>query len=393
MAKRTNPDTELSFRVDDSSYPPLVTDNQEYNNTTSYEITNDILNNNSRATYLSPSLPDAPNIVYIHSVPRESIQGRHLYQGEGGKLQPKAKAKNAAHTFKIALNRNTGLLNTGFDRLVTNLWYAASEEESGLPTDWFGTKIWTKKEIPLQIYLEIKHNKKPGEYTSKLPPLFSFSEPTDLQRFSYVLYEGANILDLSKPKQELMYYLSLASKVIANSQDEITIDSLFYVSQINESEERRANKNEIIEEAQHNLYVLKSKGSQENVYKVAVVLGLVRGDVSMEGCKNKLSEYINEKDNTQFSRIASFNKSYEMTLTQEGLKQLDAEFFLCQAVHYRVMSDYQGTYEWHNAPSQDLKKVGYSKESAIRFILDPNKVEFVKMISGELKSKKALYIY
>lgn len=327
--------------------------------------------------------------VFINAVPRTSVQKRHEYTHWNGRKMNVNKAKGAGTTFSISVSAAKKELNTGFDKMVDNQWYFEKEKEVELPSAWTGSQIWKKKRITLQNFLELKHNKPKGFYTSIAPPAFPpvKYEYTYLQLFKYFLKDGMTILHLDDPKDELMYYCALASNKIANSKKEIGMMSEFYISHINESEEEKASRNRKIRKANAKLTEILDEKSPEVGRKVATILKLIRGTVSPETVENKLYEYINSKDE-QISNINNFNNVVELLSTKIGLERFEMTYLLQELVNYRIMTNVREKYVWVQAPSEALQVIGKSTESTINWLLDPDSQEWVELMEGQLEAKR-----
>lgn len=335
--------------------------------------------------------------AFIKSVFRPSAQERHKITLKNGEIAKINRAPDAAFHFAFSRSLSKGLLNTGFWERIDNPYKAKSFDESGLSPDWKDSEIWLRNQITIQEYLEIKYNQKPGTLTSQLADLWGqrlSTKPTYIQAFRYPLKDGVTILDLDNMKDEIMYLGALKSSKIANSANEVNpIKHSHYISQVNESEIEQAKKTEVYEEAVARLYKVKNEYDGETVKRFAVVLDIVKkDDVSIRSLKNKLSDYINDKQ-YRSDNIQNFFKYYDLFTGNKNEKaKFETIYLLKTLVNNHVLNVSKGTYYWGNAPEQSVQKLGLSEAAVIEFLLDKDKAEWRKMLCDELKSKTGIIL-
>lgn len=344
-----------------------------------------------------PDSKKTKRTAFIKSVFRPSAQERHKITLKNGEIAKINRAPDAAFHFAFSRSLSKGLLNTGFWERIDNPYKAKSFEESGLSSDWKDSEIWLRNQITIQEYLEIKYNQKPGFLTSELADLWGqrkSTKPTYIQAFRYPLKDGVTILDLDKMEDEIMYIGALRTSKIANSAREANpVKHSHYISQVNESEVEQAKKTEVYEEAVARLYKIKNEFDSETVKQFAVVLDIVKkDDVSVRSLKNKLSDYINDK---QYGRenIQTFFKYYDLFTGNKTEKaRFEATYVLKTLVNNHIISVNKGTYSWGNAPEQSVQKLGLSEAAVVEFLLDKDKSEWRKMLCEELKSKTGIIL-
>lgn len=338
------------------------------------------------------------NTVYIYAVPRESAQKRHQYTHWNGKKLNKTKAASAYTSFSPSVSSSKGMLNTGFWELEVNPYYSESEEaamELGLPNAWIDKGVYKRKKITRQEYLEIKHHREPGFYTSISPKPVTLGrekgfKPTFLQSFIYMLNDGLTVLDLDDPRDEIMYYLAIQSPKIANSFEEIGAFTDFYIAKVNESEERKATKRRQSRKATAALVDLIDTKGINVARKVAVVLKLIKGVVSNEALENTLDDFINQaEDRKKSQNIQKFMDVYELLGSKAGKERLDAMFILQNALNERIITQSRGRHTWHLAPSEELQLLGNTKDEAINHILDPEFKKYKQQIVEQIQQKQA----
>lgn len=330
------------------------------------------------------------SLVYVKSVVRPSIQKRTDYEVDGVKVN-KTKAKGAKTQLKVQRSASTKRLKTGLTEVIDNPYYKS--QASDMPSSW-SFEDWNKvtelEEIPRQWVMEIKHNVPKGTYRDDPFPFEITNNyvPTYMQKLRIYLNDGTTIFDRNIPEQEIMYYALLATDKVALSFDEVGPKQYFYISRVNEEEERTAKKREQIDEAIYNSVVLRRESGVGIKEMLAKSLDIISGDVSDEAIDNKISMFINTPDSTQLERVRKFNKFFEKTKTPDGVEELKARSLIKDLLHYNIVTNYQGEYIWHTAPSQELKSLGKSEAHTLRWFLDKERKEFVDMLVDELQDKK-----
>lgn len=333
----------------------------------------------------------------IRSVFRPSAQGRHKRTLHNGQLAEQNRAIGAAVHFSPSLSISRRQLNTGFWETVENPYKAKSYEQSELPTIWKDREIWKREKITIQEYLEIKYGKDPGFFTSQPADLWGqrkSTKPTYLQGFRYPLQDGATVLNLDTERDEIMYLLALKSPKIANSAADVnTLKHTHYISKVNEGEMAKAKKTEMYEDAIYRLHKIKNEYDSETVKRFAINLNLVKDDdVAPRSLKNKLSDYLNDKQYKE-ENIKTFFDLYDMFEGNENEKyKFETMYLVKTLVNKRIISQGKGSYTWGNAPDQSVQKLGISEASVIEFLMDPEANEWREKLCEELKSKTGIVL-
>lgn len=332
--------------------------------------------------------------AYIKSIPRKSAQKRSEYTTMAGRRLNKTKAGAGVGTvFAPSVDFKMGRLRTGMEKQVVNKWHRATKEESNLPSEWYDSDIWKKPMITLQESFEIQHNQKRGFYTSEKPKMLGRKKGearTFLQSFKYRLDDGITILDLEKPRDQIMLQLAKASNIIANSKQEAEFSKIaeFFISRINEDEEEKASKNKIKRKAVALFYDLSSKHTFEQMLMIGRILEVVNSDaVSQEKLENAIDDFINKPSPDQLENIKSFIKYSEMLKDKEGIEVLEARVLLIRLVENRIINDHQETYKWHSKSGTAIGEFANTLDEAVSFLLNPNKQEYREELEAELKSK------
>lgn len=338
-----------------------------------------------------------PTKVYIRPKPRLSAQGRHNYSTHNGQKMGKYKAKGATFYFSILEKAGTGRLNMGFEKLVPNPYLAKSKKTSQLPSNWINSDVWDQDYITMQTLMEIKHNKPKNFYDPvgvKERTLYRGDHEgknrTYLQVFRRMLGDGENVVDTTKPEDEIFYIAALHSSLIANSKAEAdaSTHARFYISYTEEDEGAKAAKNERILTANAYLSKIQQDLPAEESYKFAVILGLTKkGGVAPKAVTNLLFEYINDKVSEQDVHIENFIRLYEerVDVTKKGI--FNAKYLLKQLVNYRVLSDKGQKYTWITRTGSNLEVIARTEEQAIMWLVEEENKQFVEELEEELKIK------
>jgi len=209
--------------------------------------------------------------VYVNSVQRDSVQGRHkqMYIVNDPRSNQEYKTQKnqhrvpgAADNYKFTYSVSKGEFLTGLDEIVLNDWFGL--EDHVYPSNWIGESeiIKKQKEITLQTKYEILDNVPKGTYSSKpqndliftwvskmgaeLPKSNSMTES-----FKITLYpDRVNIFRDDNSRGRLAIQLINNCPQIAPSKNEINpAIHRYYISSENESETERVNKADQINEA------------------------------------------------------------------------------------------------------------------------------------------------
>jgi len=318
--------------------------------------------------------------VYIYSIPRETA--------------------TKIHTWKNPTS-DKSLKKTKIGRCTDRLSALYSPSKGGLAnyisyTKWIEDGKVVKDENGEELTLQQKEEKRwglPAGYLTNRPWRRGESQReedlTYFQKASWELKDGATVLDLDNFDDLMFYYVCLASSRVANSEKEWRAhkfpNATHYIALENESEEieymRKERKSKAFA-ALHNPNL-----TSEYKRKLSHLLKLSRPTVETTDAQihNLLYEYINA-DSVANGNIDRF-MNYINMLSDLGRKEaLDAEHFLLEAVGYRVITEYQGSYVWNS--SEGVIELGATKSEAIDFLLNPKKKALVKELKALVRLKK-----
>lgn len=325
--------------------------------------------------------------VIIRSIPRQTATKISEFKDrKTGKKLNKNKIGKCKDAFRAQYSEKTGKLLTGLNEVVSNPYYKSDKD---IPSDFLYVK--NLERISLQELLEIKHGVPKGYYTDRAwQPGDGYNEAklTFFQKFKFKLNDGSTILDLSKPLDEIAYYMFKAHPLVANSnklEDKILKPKAeYYVSDKNESIQEKYTKKK-----QYNDCVTKledNKFTPSYQRKVAKALELFKGDVSTvtdESVYIALDTFLDEGYKSKPENLSNFEQVYKLTTSADGRKELEAICLLFDLVSYRIVTDTKGTYTW--VAKQIV--LGQRMAEAIDFLLDPKKQPEKDEMERQLKIK------
>lgn len=320
------------------------------------------------------------NKVIIKSRARESALKIHEWATEGGKKLNKTKVMpNLKDGFSPLYSSSIAGLQTGLTGKVKNPYKDISVDVLG--------PVWKYlsglEEITLQEKLEYKHGRTPGFYNNRMPK--EKDPPTYMSEIKWKFNDGSTILDLNVPDHELCYYWCLATKFVANSKKELDEHRFphaqFYIAVDGEDEdlEKSSHKLKNIAAAKLEDAVM----TDENMVNIAKALGWFIGQTSTalyNDITNKISNTTPSKMRTSDNDVALFSKTAALLDTDTGRAELSARALLFDLTKARVITESKGTYTW----ASHGMGIGFSKDDAISFLVDPNKEDAIKSMRLEL---------
>lgn len=325
--------------------------------------------------------------VTIKTIPRETATKVSEFRDKtSGKKMNRTKLGRCKDTIRAVYSTKTGSLLTGLDHYVNNPYYKSQKD---LPIEFAYVKELEK--ITLQEVLEIKHGRPKGFYTNRAwrqGDGFKDENLTFFQKFKFALNDGSTILDLSKPLEELAYYMLKASPKVSESnkpEDRAKKPKAdFYISDKNESIQEKFSKKKVYNDCTSKLNDPKFTPSYQR--KVVKILSLAKGDLTTtpdEQIYLMLDMYLEEGMKTKEDNLNKFLEAFSLISSAEGRTQLEALVLLEDLVNYRIVSDSRGTYTW-------LAKqmvLGQRKAEALDFLLDPKKQPERDELEKQLKAK------
>lgn len=341
--------------------------------------------------------------VYVSPVPRIGTQGRDKQSFSfidpktkeliTTKHMNKTRELGATVELSFPINYQKNRLETGLDVMIPNPFFKLTPQDvmeaNNLSHHWREhlEKIVESPEIKKQTYYEILDDVQPDFYTSEIAGETIFSgtrnfkdlkEPTFLQKFKIILYDGPNRFTDDTPRGRLAIECIKINGKIANSKKEInSAFHLFYISEENEAEMEKARKQDIIIDASWELAELRNKSTEFKNYQVAILLTnyqgrpILKGTSSSDKTKRTLSEYISESS-SQMDNINKFMKIVDLLKTKEGRKRFEIMYLIQQAVNTDVITIRDGYYVWN------------SKSGTPNMYKHPNYDKFVSLLQAEM---------
>lgn len=345
-----------------------------------------------------------PRKVHLIKFQRQSAQGRHKHTTKDGKPLNKTQAGRAATKWSIPDGKDK--LETGLWKMRKNPYYIPTKEEGNdgwemrmLPNSvWEDRKIQNKKFISWQEFFEISHYKTPGYYSSERIQWNQFASNraytnTALQAFRYSLIDGTNILDLTKAKDQLMYFFALQCKqaFLTNKSDRKKYPrALYYLQEIGAPAQEEYMNNRAQDDAIVSLRELEKKFTAEDLRMFGVILKVGSYNQSVETMYNSLRNFImgglemgNSKTNSQ-----KFNDLYAVLKKKGGRERFDVRFMLQELLNTRVVSIESMNYIWNAKRNSDMEVLGKSAEQVVALLLDEDKKHVKQMLKRELDDKR-----
>jgi hypothetical protein len=319
--------------------------------------------------------------IFIKSIPREtSLKIEDWVNDSSGIKMKKTKIGLTRDTLVALYDPRVGGLKNG---LSNKPWM----EEGKQVKDDQGNSL------TLQDKMEKKWNLPKGFLTNKTWRKGDSLKEEDLtyyQRKSWKLNDGSTVLDMDNMEDELFYYLSLDSKLIANSEAEWRAHkwpkATHYIAWENEADEIKFSRTSQKSKAYSLLHDNSMTPTMKR--KFIFLLGLASSNVSLtdEQVHNLLYDYIESTNFAPGSNIEKFQELANLLSTAPGRDEIEARFLLKQAIDYRIMYEKAGTYTWVR-PDGTIE-LGNTLSEAIDFILNPKKKGLVEELTNAIKAKQ-----
>lgn len=340
--------------------------------------------------------------VHIIKVQRKSAQGRHRHTTKDGKNIHKTQAGRAGVKWSIPDSKAKDCLNTGLWKRRSNPYYTGEGGEARpLPNSiWEERKITDKKTITWQEFFEISHYKTPGYYSSERIFWNNLAvdrkyKNTALQGFRYTLIDGTNILDLSRPKDQLMYFFAMQNQnaFLKNKADKKKYPrAMFYIQEVNAPAEEEYKNNVQLDEAIVKLIELKSKFTPDIVNKAGVILKVGTKNQSLESMYNSLREFImgDTKIGNSKTNVARFVEVYDILKRKGGRQRFETMYLFQEMLNHRVVIEEAMNFYWVSKRGTDMELLGKSREQVVGLLLDEAQAHIKQMLEKELKDKQII---
>ena len=318
--------------------------------------------------------------IFIYSIPRKSAFGIHEWTSDvSGKKLKKNKIAQATDTVQALYSAKFGGLANG---LSYKKWIEDGKQKMGPD----GTPL------TLQDKMERKWNLDKG-YLSNRPWMKGDSlreaDMTYYQKKSWVLNDGATLLDLDSMDDELFYYVCLDSKFVANSEKEWRANkwpkAQYYIALENEEAEIKYKKNAIKSEAFATLHSDDMTPTMMEKFCGILKLTSTLTSLTIEQSHNLLYSYIDSSTFTPGNNIDKYMELYHLLNDAPGRVQIEARYLIQRALDSRVIFEYQGAYKWVR-PKGELE-LGNTYQEAIDFVINKKKAALVEELEETIKVK------
>lgn len=284
-----------------------------------------------------------------------------------------------------------GMLNTG--ELLEYVPNQYKDEKAYKSKEW-ETILKGAEETLLQTQLEYKHGRTPGFYTNQIATdgrKVKDEEIPFLQTAAAQLNlnDGITVLDMNNPLHELMYYIARANNSIANSYQEITSLTPFYITREEEEVEIKTNK-----KRQGNIAVARLEEIAElqdnTIVQFCYALAQKVKSPSIKQAYNILDEYI-KKNQTQRQEFLAL---YNIWKDPAKKAEFTARALFHELINYNVIFQRGGEYSWQ-PPQDDMgkfpDKITWDRYSdAVNYIADEKHQPEVDQMQRILQLKKGL---
>lgn len=319
-------------------------------------------------------------LVYIKSIPRETaFRIEDWTNDSSGKAMKKVKIGRTRDGIQPLYNPAVGGLATG----LHEIW---KDEEGNIMKDDNG------KTLTLQDKMERKWGLDKGYLTNR-PFMKGDSvhekDMTFYQRKVWKFNDGSTILDLNKMEDELCYYVCLASKFVANSEQEWRSNkwpkALYYIAWENEEDELRYKRTERKSKAFAALHSADMTTTMKEKFVHLLGLASTTTHLTDEQIHNLLFDYIDTTSYTPNSNLEKFTEFYLKLASKEGRESIEAQHLIKRAMDARLVYEKAGTYTW--VRPEGALEIGNNLTEAVEFILNPKKEALVEELENAIKAK------
>jgi len=306
-----------------------------------------------------------PKRMFIYPAPRQSSQGRsnYTYVATDGTQIPAGRtfAKRATKSYMFPSTPDNSKIDTGLSDHIENPFKNEEFAKEYIRDEWLNYKeeLTTSDTITKQTYLEVIHNRPKGTYTDekKVKEVFDIEakENNFFESFKVSLVDDTNIFVAEKPEDSLAMMLAYKHPHIANSKDECNPSVHdFYIGQEHQALIEKSNKREKAGKAVAKLQFAKENYDGYTLYKVAIVLGLVKGNkVSDRVVVDRLEDYIWTQTKDYTKKLDTFMEVIQLLDDDKGIEELNMRYLLKQAQNTNVITIINSSYMWHSQRNID----------------------------------------
>jgi len=355
--------------------------------------------------------------LIVKSVPRTSVQGRSLHTSNYGNTSVplnKTKASGVYEPFFFSRYSNVPKYATGGDEQVLNefdRFTKGSElrEAYRLDNTWSDEeldKIVASEKISRQSYYEILDGQpknfytnvtKTSLFTAKAKDVQNRPEPTFIEKFSIILYDGENYFYSDTPRGRWAIQLLKHHPLVAKDKDSINSSKHhFYIALENEEALEQENRLKLKEDVIFQWSLLQREANEFQIYQVASLLkdagsNIVQGQMASEEVKRKVRMYLDKSS----ENLRAFAKVAELTKDVPGLKKLEVKYLIQQARNIDLIQVRNNKVIWVTRDSDDVNREFKSLEELEKFFLKEqaafkkgsNDLNFYSILQTELQER------
>lgn len=311
--------------------------------------------------------------MIVKPVGRESVQRRHLnpvkvwdperkVMIETGQVTGQTKAKGAIEVLQFVPNLSKGRYNTGLEEMIPNPFkdstVLALKGKYLLPDTWDHQldMIVNQSEISRQTWYEILDGTEPNYYTpainknvQSIGPMRVTNEErqprTFIEMFNVTLVDGANVFLWDHSRSRIAIQLLKNHPVVALNKDAYNSTSHnWYIALEDEEELSRVEIDDLENEALFELTSIQKNAPEDRLYRLAVILGLAKGEMSPLVVKDMLNRYLKNKSDDKQKRIKKFMDTVQIFKEQEA--RFNVLFAVTQALNVNLMQFENGYLYW-----------------------------------------------
>lgn len=299
-------------------------------------------------------------VLFVSPVERTSPQGRdkqtysYIDERTGelkiGQAMKKTRGSGSSVRLTFQPDYNSFSYKTGLEEQIENPFYKIENRPYN-----------DSPKITIANLLEIEHNLEKGSLHSGMTSnLFeaqfgknqTLSKGSEIERFSIDLYDDTNRFTDQTLRGRLAIQLIKNHPRIAQSKSEVNpVIHWFYISEENEAQVEKMKKQDIIDRAIAEKYILLNQGSAFKAYQITSLCKwkdgrtAIKGDASADLVKQQLNAFL-DTGSQQMSNIAKFLDLIELTKSKEGRSRIEAKYLIQQAFNTKVLDLNEGFIIW-----------------------------------------------
>lgn len=332
--------------------------------------------------------PNKRNLLRFQLITGKDASGRETLEEETSNTR----APNTRYTWMVAPSKKlNGYLNTGLNIMVSNPYM----NESSYKNDAWRDVLKDKEEVLLQHVIEYKFDKPLDYYSNKInlskvmevekQKVFNFWQ-SDLAMFD--LADGATVLDLNLERDLVLYYAMKADELFANSYEELSPLTDYYIAAEHEEDVRKASKSKSVDVALARLVEIDNDGDGELIKKFARLLNIGTKGVKKDKIYNTLSASIKENKN---DIVSQFQFNYNLWKEPATREDFVARTTLVELTDYGVITQRGVEYSWIppmvEGEAQEVMK-WTRREDVLNFLVSKEYQPERKLMQQQLDLKK-----